>query len=253
MVRYVHLKRLVPSVVLASAAIAALSAIPAGATIVCPPGVQPPSPYCVNIKPTSVTGSASSVTATSATLNGAAGASVSGGDPTDWFFKYGTTVFYGSRTPRQTLGACPPGVKPPSPYCTTPATQLVAANVSGLTPCTRYHYRLFATNPDGTTLGRDGTFRTSFTNPISSVTSPATVRHGKKFKVTITLQYRALVKILLRTASGRIVQFHNLGVRDPGTFKESLRAPNRPGSYSLEVSGTLLCGSGSITSTLTVT
>ncbi len=143
-----YLRRLAPLGGLVAAAVVAFSASPAGATVVCPPGHSPPSPYCKNVKPTAVTGVASGVKGTSATLNGAAGASVTGGDPTQWFFKYGTTTSYGKQTPTQTLGACQPGHTAPSPYCTTPATQGVSANVSGLTPCTTYHFQLFANNPD---------------------------------------------------------------------------------------------------------
>ncbi len=117
-----YLRRLAPLGGLVAAAVVAVSAAPAGATVVCPPGITPPSHYCSNVKPRAVTGAASNVKGTSATLNGAAGAGVTGGDPTQWFFKYGTTMSYGKQTPTKTLGSCPSGISPPSPYCTTPAT-----------------------------------------------------------------------------------------------------------------------------------
>jgi hypothetical protein len=54
-----------PSGGVVAAAVVALSATPAGATVVCPPGVKPPSKYCTNVKPTAITQTASNVKATS--------------------------------------------------------------------------------------------------------------------------------------------------------------------------------------------
>ena len=115
-----YLRRLAPLGGLVAAAVVALSAAPASATVVCPPGVTPPSPYCSNVKPTAVTGVASGVKGTSATLNGAAGASVTGGDPTQWFFKYGTSTAYGKQTPTQTLGIMPARASPSEPVLHDP-------------------------------------------------------------------------------------------------------------------------------------
>ena len=64
------LRRLVSLGTLVVAAVVAFSAIPTGATIVCPQGVKPPSPYCMNVPPTAVTRSATHVGGKSATLNG---------------------------------------------------------------------------------------------------------------------------------------------------------------------------------------
>ncbi len=54
------LRRLVSLARLVVAAVVALSAVPTGATIVCPPGHTPPpgggtGPYCKNVKPRAVT------------------------------------------------------------------------------------------------------------------------------------------------------------------------------------------------------
>src|SRR5436305_4914108 len=95
---------------IAAIGVGALSAAPSSATLVCPSGITPPSPYCTNVKPTATTGSATSVTAKSATLNGVAGPNVPGGDPTQYFFKYGTTTAYSNQTPTGTIGSCPPGI-----------------------------------------------------------------------------------------------------------------------------------------------
>ena len=141
------LTRLVPLGGLLAAAVLVLSATPTGATIVCSPGHTPPpgggtGPYCKNVKPKAVTLSATHVGGKSAKLNGLAGAGVAGGDPTQFFFQYGTTMAYGKDTPTQTLGSCQPGHTAPSPYCTTPASTPVSASVRGLLPCTTYHFRL---------------------------------------------------------------------------------------------------------------
>ena len=143
----------------------ALSALPAGSTIVCPTGVKPPSPYCTNVPPIARTDQASRVRGDSATLNGVAGPNVRGGDITQYFFKYGPTPSYGFQTPTGTIGSCPHGIGPPSPYCNVPKKQRVSERVSDLTPCTRYHFQLFADNPDGSAAGGDRTFATGFAPP----------------------------------------------------------------------------------------
>lgn len=69
--------------------------------------------------------------------------------------EYGLTAPYGSTqnmSPATITGASP-----------TPAT----ATLNGLTPNTMYHYRIKATNTNGTTTGNDGTFTTAL---VSSVT-----------------------------------------------------------------------------------
>src|SRR5690242_10861881 len=136
MTRYLHLKRLALLGGLAAAGASALLAGPGSATVVCQPGHTPPSPYCSNVPPTATTNDATNVTAKKATLNGVVSPNVSGGDPTSYFFKYGTSPSYGNQTPTRTLGSCPNGITPPSPYCSTPTTQAVSEDISKLTPCT---------------------------------------------------------------------------------------------------------------------
>jgi hypothetical protein len=89
--------------------------------------------------PAVVTGAASSVTASGATLGG----SVNGdGQATTYRFEYGTTSAYGSLTPVRDAGA------------------QVSADVAGLGGGTVYHYRLVATNATGSARGADATFTT---------------------------------------------------------------------------------------------
>ena len=111
-------------------AIVAALAVPAIAAAAAKPGVS--------------TGGASKVTITTATLAGNVNPQ---GAPTTYFFQYGTTTAYGSRTPNAGAGA---GTK----------AATVTAPIAGLGPNTKYHYRLVAQNSLGTTAGKDRTFTT---------------------------------------------------------------------------------------------
>jgi hypothetical protein len=94
--------------------------------------------------PTASTGTARNVTATGARLT----ASVDpNGRPTTYRFEYGTTTSYGKQTTSASAGSGASAVA-------------VGANVSGLQPHTRYHYRVVATSDAGTVRGRDRTFTT---------------------------------------------------------------------------------------------
>src|SRR5205807_6866294 len=176
---------------------------------------------------------------------------VTNGDVTQFFFDYGTTTSYGKSTPPGTIGSCPAGVTSPSPYCNVPATQNVSSNVTGLTPCTTYHFRIVASNPDGTTRGGDKSFTTGFANPISKVKSKKRVKRGHRFKVKITLAFTADVKIVIRR-HGHAVKTVNLGTRGPGTVSKRIRAPHRRGKYTLRVVAKLSCGTQKVDKKLRV-
>jgi hypothetical protein len=122
-----RIRRGAPAVL--TAVVAALT-VPAIAAAAAKPGVS--------------TGGASKVTITTATLAGNVNPQ---GAPTTYFFQYGTTTAYGSRTPDGGAGA---GTK----------AATVTAPIAGLGPNTKYHYRLVAQNSLGTTAGRDRTFTT---------------------------------------------------------------------------------------------
>jgi hypothetical protein len=92
--------------------------------------------------PQVVTGSASSLTATSATLNGTVNPS---SRATTWYFEYGTSTSYGSRTSAKDAGS---GTSPVS----------VVAQVTGLKSGATYHFRLIASSDAGTARGSDQTF-----------------------------------------------------------------------------------------------
>jgi hypothetical protein len=253
MTRYLHLRWLAPLGGLVAAGVVALSAAPAGATIVCPSGIKPPSPYCTNVQPTATTLPASKIKGTNAQLNGSAGPNVQGGDITQYFFQYGTTSSYGLQTPTGTIGSCPSGISPPSPYCNVPKTQLVSAKVSSLTPCTSYHFRVVAQNPDGSFNGADQAFATAFAKPLTNVKSPAKVNAHQKFAVQFTLKYAAkTVKIFIKKKNGTIVTTYVYGALRAGKYTKKIKAPKKQGDYQVEVFAKLSCGQQSVTKKLKV-
>src|SRR5207247_2468131 len=104
-----------------------------------------------------ITNPATVIASFSATLNGSV-------DPhgltTNVYFQYGTTSSYGSTTASQS--------KTGNTY------QNVAANISGLSANTTYHFRMVATNSAGTKYGSDRTFTTlSATGPPVVITNSA--------------------------------------------------------------------------------
>jgi hypothetical protein len=104
-------------------------------TFTTPPNPMPPR--IADQQSSAVTTSAAHV---SATLD-------PNGSPTTYYFQYGRSTSYGNRTARLTATGDDPIA--------------VSADVTGLRPYTRYHWRLYATNGVGKTPGRDHTFRTA--------------------------------------------------------------------------------------------
>jgi len=95
--------------------------------------------------PTVTTDPASSVTTTSATLNGTVNPN---GASMTYYFEYGPSSDYGSSTPIQSLSSAASDVS-------------VSTTITGLISCTTYHYRIVGTNYSGTNYGDDVTFRVS--------------------------------------------------------------------------------------------
>jgi uncharacterized repeat protein (TIGR01451 family) len=112
--------------------------------------------------PTAVTGSASSVGAVTATLDGTVNPN---GQPAMVHFDYGLTTNYGST-------AAVAGNLSGS------AAQAVAASIGGLTDGTTYHFRVAATNILGSTAGQDQTFATA---PAGAPDLAITVTHTGNF------------------------------------------------------------------------
>ena len=97
--------------------------------------------------PSVTTGSASSITKTSASIAGTVNPN---GLATTYHFDYGKTTAYGSSAPV-------PEASAGSGSASTP----VSVALTGLTASTTYHFRLVATNSTGTTNGGDATFTTN--------------------------------------------------------------------------------------------
>jgi plastocyanin len=107
--------------------------------------------------PTVATGAATSIAMEGATLGGAVNPE---GLETEYHFEYGLTTAYGSQTPTQRLG--PEG-----------GNHAVAAPLSGLAAGTVYHFRLVASNSQGSAVpGEDRTFETASAAPKEPPTEP---------------------------------------------------------------------------------
>ena len=102
-------------------------------------------------EPQAVTSPATDITLDTVNLSGTVYAN---GYSTDYYFQYGTTTSYGSTTPADSVSS----------------DSTVTAVVSGLTENTTYHYRLVATNDQGTSFGSDQTFQTA-SSPTTGGTS----------------------------------------------------------------------------------
>ena len=118
------------------------------------------------VPPDVTTGDASSITPSSATLNGTVDAN---GRSTTYYFDYGSSTTYGTKTSAKGAG-------------TATSAQPVATAITGLEPGRTYHFRLVATSDAGTTVGSDATFTTHSaptvaTGDVTSITpTAATVR-----------------------------------------------------------------------------
>jgi hypothetical protein len=138
----------------------------------------------VALVPPAVEGAyATEVAATSATLNG--GVNPRSSD-TIYHFEYGTDAGYGSSTPDTGAGA-------------SATSQPALAHLQGLTADTIYHYRLVATNANGTADGPDSTFTTE------SVGGPLTLLDGRQWEM-VSPQVKHGAGILPEAHGGGVVQ-----------------------------------------------
>jgi hypothetical protein len=115
-----------------------------------------------------VTGAASGVTPSAATLHGSVDPN---GRATTFWFEYGTSTGYGSKTADQNAGSGSNSVSE-------------SASVSGLQPGRTYHFRIVARSDGGTSQGADATFTTNgapsvSTSPASSITPTGAKLNGK--------------------------------------------------------------------------
>jgi Purple acid Phosphatase, N-terminal domain len=108
--------------------------------------------FTTRAAPTVVTGQASALGPTSATLSGTVDPN---GRSTGGWIEYGTTTSYGSRTDTQSAGS---GSSPVG----------VSLRVNGLEAGATYHFRVVAANDLGTTRGADRSFRTDAAPSVST-------------------------------------------------------------------------------------
>jgi hypothetical protein len=173
------------------------------------------------------TGTAKRVTTTSATLSGIVDPE---GQPTTYYFQYGPSTAYTSRTPDGSAGA---GTK----------NVAASATVGSLTRNTVYHYRLVATNASGSAIGTDRTFTTAASaagitiaaapNPIiAGVATRITgmVLPPKNAHVIVTLQDSA-------SATGPFVNVGTTGTSVTGAFSFSGLVPLTNTYYRVLASG----------------
>ncbi len=117
------------------------------------------------VKPVAVTDPADGLSQTGAGLHGRVNPR---DQATTYYFQYGRTAGYGSRTASAGAGSGT-GLKP------------VEAVLNGLSPATVYHYRVVAQNSSGLAVGRDRSFRTP---DLASIhVSPARIRPGERLHI----------------------------------------------------------------------
>ncbi len=119
--------------------------------------------------PRTITGAASHVSATRATVTGVI---VPNARATTWHVEYGGTKHYGKRTPSRTLAG---GLTP----------VVVSATLTGLPRHTTLHYRIVATNGDGTHRGADHTLTTSGFGGVTVVKLKLTASASGAVPVTL--------------------------------------------------------------------
>lgn len=126
--------------------------------------------FTTSSAPVAVTGSATNVTVTSATLNGTIDPN---GRATTWYFEYGTSTSYGSKTAEKSAGS-------------VTSTVSVSGPVSGLTRGRLYHYRLVATSDAGTSRGADQTFSTTAAPTVVTGSASSIAPTSAKLNGTVT-------------------------------------------------------------------
>ncbi len=183
--------------------------------------------------PTATTLAATGLSTTAATLSAIVGA---GSSPATLVFEYGTTTAYGSHYDY-------PGTLDTSSQ-TAPFYLL-----QGLTPNTTYHYRVIATNNEGTSTGQDVSFTTLLpptvtTQPATSILATSASLNGfcdmKGGNYTVTFDYGPTTAYG-QTATASVII--TIGITGPVTITFPSSAPNSAGS---DASGDAISG-GTIT------
>jgi len=141
-----------------------------------------PTEAAVRYHPAALTGGVTHVLDNSAEIKGAVNPSNS---ELDYFFEYGPTTAYGSRTPAEPVSG--------------DAKLQVAKYIAGLQPATIYHFRIVAAPPSNPTaagalalgaaaIGRDHTFTTKGMPQRFALPRSVTDTYGSSFLLSGTLQ-----------------------------------------------------------------
>ncbi len=136
--------------------------------------------------PVVLTGSAQGASTSGATLTGSVNPT---GNPTTWWFEYGTTTSYGSKTPAKSAGSG------------TAATGVSAA-ITKLTAGTTYHYQLVAQSSAGTTRGGDVTLTTIAAITLQSSTTQVVYGAAATLSGTIATRQSGVTVSILQTQYG---------------------------------------------------
>lgn len=123
-----------------------------------PTGEGTPDNVFTSIAPAGATGFATKVEGKSATLNGIVNPN---GAPTKYYFEYGTTESYGSKTAEASVSSGTSNVEE-------------SQGIIGLTANTKYYVRMVTTNSNGTTDGLNQVF-TTLQNPPENTVLPVTL------------------------------------------------------------------------------
>jgi phosphodiesterase/alkaline phosphatase D-like protein len=149
--------------------------------------------------PGAVTGTATAVGATTATINGTIDTN---GAATSWQVQYGTSTAYAAQTPPQTVA-----------NSATPVP--VSTALSGLAPLTLFHYRIVAFHSGASIgAGADGTFFTEPAKPLApNLNTKTTPKQDKKspfaFTTNGTLRGNAVVPPTLRCVGNVTVNYYS--------------------------------------------
>jgi hypothetical protein len=184
--------------------------------------------------PSATTGSASSITRTSATLNGTVNPN---GIDTNYHFAYGTSTSYGHSAP---AGSTDAGAGT--------ANVAASAAVTDLMPFQAYHFRVYATSSENsTTEGGDAMFTTIKTPPtvdsgaagevtqtgaiIRGAVDPQSLQTGYILEIGASVAYGTRVTGEVGSGAGATPVELELGSLTPGTsYHYRLRAINEDGA-----------------------
>jgi hypothetical protein len=182
-------------------------------------------------KPVVQTGTPTGVTGTSSTLTGTVDPA---GHSTSWYFEFGTTTGYGTKTATQNAGS-------------TAGVRAVSVPVAALAPGTTYHVRLVATSSAGTVYGADTTF-TTVGSPVTISASGTTIVYGRRVTLRGSVsskQANASVAVFASRNGGSFTAVATVLTGAGGTWSLTVKPPIRT-TYKV------LFGGGSAITTVSV-